>query len=69
LIESQGRLVNIVHDSVDVVIAKGTFNDEAWRTIASVIVGMDARFPMKIAVAVGPSWGDTQERFTVGGAS
>jgi DNA polymerase I-like protein with 3'-5' exonuclease and polymerase domains len=69
LIEAQGRLVNIVHDSIDVVIAKGTFNDAAWRAIASVIAGVDPRFPMMIDVAVGPSWGETKERFTVGGAS
>jgi hypothetical protein len=67
-IEAQGRVINVVHDSVDVLIPMGTFDPAAWHEIARTIAGVDPRFPMQIEVAVGPDWGSTRERFTEGGA-
>jgi DNA polymerase-1 len=67
LIGAQGQVINIVHDSVDVLIPKGTFDEAAWREIAQAIAGVDARFPMQIEVAVGPTWGSTKKRCVVGG--
>ncbi len=65
-IEAQGQVVAIVHDSVEVVIPKGTFDEAAWREIAHIITGVDPRFPMRLEVAVGRSWAETDEMFTTG---
>lgn len=67
LIEAQGQVVAVVHDSVEVVIPKGTFDEAAWREIAGIITSVDPQFPMRLEVAVGPSWAETDEIFTTGG--
>jgi hypothetical protein len=66
-----GDVVNFVHDEVDLLVPKGAWPEieGAVREIAQAMAGIDPRFPMRVEVAVGPSWGETQERFTVGGAS
>jgi hypothetical protein len=67
LIEAHGDVMNIVHDSVEILIPKGPFNEAAWRDIARTIATVDQRFPMRIGVAYGPSWGELGDPFTVGG--
>jgi hypothetical protein len=69
LIEAQGQVVNIVHDSIMVLIPKGTFNESAWREIARVMVGIDRRFLLQLEVACGSSWGETKEKFRESAAS
>jgi hypothetical protein len=69
LIEAQGHVLTVVHDSVTVLIPKGTFNESAWRDIADVMVGIDPRFLLQLEVACGPSWGETKEMFRRSAAS
>jgi DNA polymerase I-like protein with 3'-5' exonuclease and polymerase domains len=64
-ITAHGQVASLVHDSVEVIIPKGTFDPTAWREIARTIAGVDARFPMQIEVSAGPDWGSTVEQFTV----
>ena len=66
-IAAQGQVVAIVHDSVEVVIPKDKFDEASWREIAHIITSVDPRFPMRLEVAVGPSWGEAEEMFTTGG--
>ena len=61
-----GPVVNLVHDEVDVLIPKGTWDEAQWRDIARRMAGVDARFPMRVEVAVGPDWGATVEQFVEG---
>jgi DNA polymerase I-like protein with 3'-5' exonuclease and polymerase domains len=67
LIEAQGQVMDVVHDSVEILVPKGTFNEAAWRAIARTIVSIDSRFPMKIDISYGSSWGELGDPLTVGG--
>src|SRR5579871_3356643 len=61
-----GLVVNLVHDEIDVLIPKGTWDEAQWRAIARRMASVDARFPMRVEVALGPDWGSTRERFVEG---
>jgi hypothetical protein len=63
LIEAQGQVLTVVHDSVTVLIRKNAFNEVAWREIARVMIGVDARFLLQMEVGCGPSWGEVDEKF------
>jgi DNA polymerase-1 len=67
-LEQCGQIVNLVHDEVDVLIPKGSWPDLAptVRAIATMMAGINAQFPMRVEVSVGPDWGSTIEQFTVG---
>jgi hypothetical protein len=39
-----GAVVNLVHDEVDVLIPKGTWDEVQWRGIARSMAGVDVRF-------------------------
>jgi DNA polymerase-1 len=69
LIEAQGQVVTIVHDSITVMIRKGTYHESAWWDIAGVLVRIDPRFLLQLEVACGPSWGETKEMFRRSAAS
>ena len=61
-----GQVVNLVHDEVDLLIPKGAWDEEQWRAIARRMAGVDARFPMRVEVAIGPNWGATEDQFVEG---
>ena len=54
-----GELVNIVHDEVDLLIPKGSWGARrsAFREMGTKMAGVDSRFPMRVEIAVGPTWG------------
>ena len=63
-----GTIVNLVHDEVDLLIPKGAWPDVEGeiQDITSLMAEIDPRFPMLIEVGVGPDWGSTSHKFTVG---
>lgn len=63
-----GPWVNIVHDEVDFVIPKGSFDENEWRRVAKGIAGVHSRYPLRIECKMGPSWGETKKIFTEGAA-
>ena len=67
-LERVGTIVNLVHDEVDLLIPKGAWPDVEGeiQDITSLMAEIDPRFPMLIEVGVGPDWGSTSHKFTVG---
>jgi hypothetical protein len=60
-----GQPVAVVHDEIDVITASGFFDVDAWRDIARTMAGIDPRFPLRVNVAVGSSWGTVEKRLSV----
>jgi DNA polymerase I len=58
-----GRVVNYVHDEIDIFIPVGSYHEPEWRAIARGIASIDRRFPLGVEVSLGPDWGSTQSKF------
>lgn len=54
-----GTLVNLVHDEIDMLIPKGSWDQKRplFLTMARQMAQVHPRFPMGVEVAVGRSWG------------
>ena len=60
-----GQPVAIVHDEIDVLIVSRSFSAEAFLEIAWTMASVDPRFPLRVNVACGSSWGTVEKRLLV----
>lgn len=62
-----GRLVNVVHDEADFLIPAGSFDRCAWERFAGTVARVVPRYPMRVEVSRGSSWGTTETVFVTNG--